>query len=75
MTSPIAQPSFWQLPLAERMAKFAEIREQDPFSPAEVVNPLSGESETFYAVTRYDEVIDISRRPQDFCSGKGAVSV
>ena len=49
MTSPIAQASFWQLPLAERMAKFAEIREQDPFSPAEVVNPLSGASETFYA--------------------------
>ena len=32
-------------------------------------------TERFYAVTRYDEVVEISRRPQDFCSGKGAVSI
>ena len=75
MTSPIAQPSFWQLPLADRMAKFAEIREQDPFAPVEVENPLSGATETFYAVTRYDDVVEISRRPQEFCSGEGAVSI
>jgi cytochrome P450 len=73
--SPLTEPSFWQLPLAERMAKFAEIREQGPFIPVETVNPLSGQTEPFYAVTRYDEVIEISRRPQDFCSGKGAVSI
>ena len=24
---------------------------------------------------RYAEVVEISRRPQDFCSGKGAVSI
>ena len=32
-------------------------------------------TETFYAVTRYAEVVEISRRPVDFCSGKGAVSI
>jgi cytochrome P450 len=73
--SPIADPTFWRLPLAERMAKFADIREQGPFIPVDTTNPLSGATEAFYAVTRYDEVIDISRRPQDFCSGKGAVSI
>ena len=26
-------------------------------------------------MTRYDEVVEISRRPLDFCSGKGAVSI
>ena len=75
MTSPIASPSFWQLPLAERMAQFAEIREQDAFVPVEALNPLSGATEPFYAVTRYDEVVEISRRPQEFCSGEGAVSI
>ena len=75
MTTPIADPSFWQLPLAERMAKFAEIREQGPFVPVETLNPLSGATEPFYAVTRYDEVVEISRRPQEFCSGEGAVSI
>jgi cytochrome P450 len=73
--SPLAQPEFWTLPLGERMARFIEIREQGPFVPVEFDNPLTGEREVFYAVTRYDEVVEISRRPLDFCSGKGAVSI
>lgn len=73
--SPIAQPSFWRLPLDQRMALFAEIREQGPFVPVEFDNPLTGERERFYAVTRYDEVVEISRRAKEFCSGKGAVSI
>ena len=75
MTSPLAQPSFWQLPLAERMARFAEIREEAAFVPVEVDNPLTGTRDPFFAATRYDEVVEISRRPQDFCSGQGAVSI
>ncbi|HEY9556156.1 MAG TPA: cytochrome P450 [Acidimicrobiales bacterium] len=73
--SPLAQPSFWTLPLEERMAQFAEIREEGPFVPVEFDNPLTEERERFYAVTRFDEVVEISRRPLDFCSGKGAVSI
>jgi cytochrome P450 len=75
MKSSLSEPSFWQLPLSERMARFAELREQGPFIPVEVANPLTGEPDPFFAVTRFDEVMEISRRPQDFCSGKGAVSV
>jgi methyl-branched lipid omega-hydroxylase len=71
----LVDPLFWRLPLGERMARFAEMRERSPFVPAEFDNPLSGERERFYAVTRYDEVVEISRRPQDFCSGRGAVSI
>jgi methyl-branched lipid omega-hydroxylase len=73
--SPLAQASFWTLPLEERMARFAEIREQGAFVPVEYDNPMTEQRERFYAVTRYDEVVEISRRPQDFCSGKGAVSI
>ena len=40
--SPLAQPSFWQLPLADRMAEFAELREQGPFVPVEFDNPMHG---------------------------------
>ena len=40
--SPLAQPSFWQLPLAERMALFADIREEGPFVPVEFDNPMQG---------------------------------
>jgi methyl-branched lipid omega-hydroxylase len=73
--SPLATPSFWRQPLQERMAQLAEIREQGPFVPVEFDNPLTQARERFYAVTRYDEVVEISRRPKDFCSGQGAVSI
>ena len=73
--SPLIEPGFWHQPLSDRMATFAELREQGPFHPATWHNPQTEEDETFYAVTRYDELVDISRRPADFCSGKGAVSI
>ncbi|TMM16801.1 MAG: cytochrome P450 [Actinobacteria bacterium] len=79
MTSTIAErimdPAFWQLPLAERMAAFADVREQGPFVEAGFENPMTGEVEKFFVVTRYAEVVEISRRPQDFCSGKGAPQI
>jgi cytochrome P450 len=73
--SPLIQPGFWSLPLAERMRRFAEIREEGPFHRVTFENPLSLQTESFDAVTRYDEVVEISKRPQDFCSGRGAVSI
>src|SRR5436305_161656 len=75
MQSRLMDPEFWQLPLAERMAEFAEMGELGPFLPVEFPKPMTGGSETFYAVTRYDDVVEISRRPQDFCSGKGAPQI
>jgi cytochrome P450 len=57
------------------MATFAELREIDAFIPVETQNELTGTPDRFDAVVRYDEVIEISRRAKDFCSGKGAVSV
>ena len=73
--SPLLDVQFWRLPLAERMAQFAEIRERGPFIPLSFDNFMTGQTETFDAVTRYAEVLEISRRPLDFCSGRGAVSI
>ncbi|MDZ7679991.1 MAG: cytochrome P450 [Acidimicrobiales bacterium] len=78
MTEPaskLADPTFWQQPLADRMVHFAELRERGPFTPVTYFNPMTESTESFWAVTRYDEVVEISRRAQDFCSGKGAVSI
>jgi cytochrome P450 len=66
---------FWQLPLADRMLEFAELREQGAFLEITAFNPMTETDERFFAVPRYAEVVEISRRPQDFCSGKGAVSI
>lgn len=73
--SPLADPLFWRQPLAARMATFAELRETGAFVPVETENPLTGVPDAFHAVVRYDEVVEISRRAKDFCSGEGAVSV
>ncbi len=71
----IIEPEFWWRPLADRMADFAVMREKEPFSRYEFNNIMSGEDEAFYAVTHYDDVVEISRRPQTFCSGKGSTSI
>lgn len=75
MSNRLAQPDFWNRQLAERMAEMAEIRAAGPFARTSFINPLTGETEQFYGVTRYADVVEISKRPHDFCSGKGAVSV
>ena len=71
----LTDPMFWRQPLADRMAGFAEMREAGPFTFGSFDNPLTGTYEEFYAATRYAEVVEISRRPKDFCSGKGAISI
>jgi cytochrome P450 len=73
--SPILEPRFWSQPLDDRMATFASLREQSPFHHASFTMPMSGQTEEFDLVLRMAEVLEISRRPQDFCSGKGAVSI
>ena len=71
----IGDAEFWRLPLSTRMAHFAELREEGPFTEAWITDPLTGQDERFLAATRYAEVVEISRRPLDFCSGLGSTNV
>jgi cytochrome P450 len=71
----IADPAFWHQPLADRMSQFAEIREQGPFVPVQTFDPMTQSDISFYAVTRFAEVGEISRRPLDFCSGQGSTAI
>ena len=69
---------FWHQPLAERMAWFAQVREEGPFTRGVVENPmlLDGDgTEEFWGVTRYAELVEISKRPHDFCSGQGSTTI
>ena len=63
------------MPLENRMARFAELRELGAFLPASFDNPMSGLTESFSVTTLHAELVDISRRPEEFCSGRGAVSI
>ena len=71
----LGDPEFWRRSLDDRMADFAELREAAPFTRALSPNPLSGVDDEFFAVTRYADVVEISRHPLDYCSGKGSISI
>jgi methyl-branched lipid omega-hydroxylase len=67
---------FWGLPLAERAAAFALLRKQ-PQTPffEEPETPFSEQGPGYYALVRYADVVEASRHPEVFCSGKGATSI
>lgn len=71
----LADPTYWHQPLQVRMAQFAEIRDQGSILPFRADNPFTEQSETLHAVMGYDEVVQISKRPEDFCSGLGATTL
>ena len=63
---------WWTRPVSERDALFAWLRATSPrpFVPELDLsgNPRGG---GFWALTRMDDIREVSRRPDDFCSGKG----
>lgn len=78
MTAPtldIADAAFWRRPLQDRMDDFALMRAESPFTRSEIPNLLTNETDEFFAVTRMAELVEISRRAQDFCSGKGSTNI
>ena len=66
---------FWRRSLDDRMADFAVMREAGPFTKAISANPLTGVPDEFYGVTRYAELVEISRHADDYCSGQGSISI
>jgi cytochrome P450 len=67
---------FWALPPAEREATFALLRRHPAFAFfAEPEVPFIESGPGYYAVTRHADIEHISRNPELFCSGKGAISI
>ncbi len=71
---------FWRRPLAEREAGFATLRRERPIAHFDdiviegtdfVFPPAGG----YYAITRHHDVAEISRQPEVFLSGPGAVTI
>lgn len=68
--------TFWERPWAQRESIFRRLREERPFTfHAEPEFPGIPQGPGFWAVTRHADVVDISRRPEEFCSGQGAISI
>ena len=72
----LSDTEFWALPLADRAAAFALLRaQQRPVFFEEPEVPFSEKGPGYYALVRYADVVEASRHPQVFCSGKGATSI
>ncbi|MFC6930194.1 hypothetical protein ACFQHO_07485 [Actinomadura yumaensis] len=67
---------FWRRPHDERHAAFRALRNEPGlprFEEPDIVVVPRGPG--YRAVTRHADLVEVSRRPQDFCSGKSAISI
>jgi len=72
----LSATEFWGLPLADRAASFALLRaEQGPQLFAEPDSPFAQKGSGYYALVRHADVVEASRNPEVFCSGRGATSI
>jgi methyl-branched lipid omega-hydroxylase len=76
----LSTSDFWALPLDVREAAFATLRRERPlafFAEPEIdstdLDIPTGPG--YYAVTRLADILEVSRQPELFCSGRGATSV
>ena len=69
---------FWSLPLVEREAAFETLRNERPmafFAEPDLVPEFIEVGPGYWAVTRHADIIEASRQPEVFCSGRGATSI
>jgi cytochrome P450 len=67
-SSPLNDLTWWLADPAEREATFRRHRLEDP-RPFVRVSPRSESG--FWALTRHEDILEVSRRPDDFISGEG----
>lgn len=77
----LSDMAFWALPWRERERAFALLRAERPLacfdepdlSVSSALAPPRGRG--YRAVTRHADVTEVSRHPELYCSGKGAISI
>jgi cytochrome P450 len=73
----LADIEFWAKPWAEREGAFRTLRRERPvahFDEPEIPGVPHGER-GWFAITRHADILEMSRRPDAFCSGHGATSI
>jgi cytochrome P450 len=71
----LSAPEFWTADRPWREAAFRTLRDEQPFAFFEervIEDAPFPPGPGYYAVTRHDDIWQISRNPQLFCSGKGS---
>lgn len=71
----LSDMDFWAGPYADREEGFARLRAEWPLAYyPEPESPLVN-GPGYWAVTRHAPLLEVSRRPEDFCSGRGSTHV
>ncbi|HVP27972.1 MAG TPA: cytochrome P450 [Myxococcota bacterium] len=69
----LADQAFWARPLAEREGAFATLRRERPISwHDEPEIPILPKGPGFWAVSKHADILEVSRQPEIFCSGRGS---
>ncbi|WP_299050377.1 cytochrome P450 [uncultured Nocardioides sp.] len=72
----LSSETFWSSTAAVRERTFADLRARRPVSwhrPVENGLFTDPNDQGFWAVTTYDDLVEVTRRHEDFCSGEGIV--
>jgi methyl-branched lipid omega-hydroxylase len=70
--------AFWERPLAEREGAFETLRTEKPlgfFAEPEALSENIPSGPGYWAVTKHADILEVSRQPDLYCSGKGATSI
>jgi cytochrome P450 len=69
----LSEPEFWMRPLAEREGAFASLRAERPVSFHEEPDlEFLPKGPGYWALTRHADILEVSRRADLFCSGRGS---
>jgi cytochrome P450 len=71
----LSSVDFWNRPAAEREAAFTSLRKHRPISFHKEFEPPPGapfpRGPGYWALTKHADILEVSRTPEVFCSGKG----
>lgn len=72
----LADQNFWALPRDEREVAFATLRAERPVARMKEMDArLFPPGPGFWSITKHEDIQEISRNAEVFCSGKGAVTI
>ena len=74
----LSDVEFWTRPLAEREGAFLTLRTEKPlgfWAEPDISEAGIAPGPGYYGVTKFDDIVEISRSPDRYCSGQGATSI
>lgn len=73
----LSDQEFWALPWRRKLDAMDLLRAEAPFAFFAEPDGIPGlpVGPGYYAITRHEDIVEMSRQPELFCSGKSAVSI